>query len=175
MSEYPVFQTTSPAGVLHEHAIILLQNTFEPAADQFLLYEDPRWRCSLFLHYKTSTGRDILLIARLSEDLLIPPAAISLSYLSQAVHTKYSVSAGEIRTYHHRFYKASLNPFPQHLKADSFEIAGNRYRWMGLAEMERDEEIMGKDGDIVEYVKELQSQSQVRMPHSCRLQHAVRG
>lgn len=46
---------------------------------------------------------------------------------------------------------------------------------MSLAEMERDGDIMGKNGDIVGYVKDLPSQSQVRMPHSCKLRHTVRG
>lgn len=110
MPKQPVPQAASPTGVLHEHAIILLQDTFSPASDKFLLYEDPRWRCPLFLHYKVSTGRNSFLIAQLSEDLLIPPAAITLTYLSQAVHTKYSLSAGEIRTYRHRFYQLSLYP-----------------------------------------------------------------
>ncbi len=161
MSEYPVSQTPSPAGAIHEHAIILLQNT-----DRYLLYEDPRWRCPLFLHSKTNAGKDSFLIARLSENLL---ETISLSYLTEAVHTKYSVSAGEIRTYHHRFYRATVDPFPEHLKADFFEIAGHRCRWMGLGEMEQDSDIMGKNGDIVGFVKELQTKSHVLMPHSCRL------
>ena len=155
MSEYPVSQTTSPAGTVHEHAIILLQNTFEQAADRFLLYEDPRWRCPLFLHYKASAGKDSFLIQRMSGDLLIPEEAIFLSYLSQAVHMKYSVSAGEIRTYHHRFYRADVNSLPEHLKADSFAIDGRQYRWMGLLEMERDENIQSKNGDIVGCVKAL--------------------
>ena len=142
---------------MHAHAIVLLRNAFAPAADKLLLYEDPRWRCPLFLHYKTNQegNRDDILITHLSEDLLIPPVAISLSFLAQAVQTKYSISAGEIRTYHHWFYLATAIPFPDHLKADTLEITGRRYRWMSIEEMELDQNIMSKNGDIVEYVKAL--------------------
>ncbi len=155
MTEQSLTQPNRPTNTIHEHAIILLQSTFAPISDRFLLVEDPRWRCPLFLHYKASAGKDSFLIQRMSGDLLIPEEAIFLSYLSQAVHMKYSVSAGEIRTYHHRFYRADVNSLPEHLKADSFAIDGRQYRWMGLLEMERDENIQSKNGDIVGCVKAL--------------------
>ena len=40
------------------------------------------------------------------------------------------------------------------MKKDSFVVNGKRYYWMSVTEMEKDENIMEKNREVVDFVKE---------------------
>ena len=40
------------------------------------------------------------------------------------------------------------------MKKDNFVVNGKHYYWMSVTEMEKDENIMGKNREVVDFVKE---------------------
>ena len=50
-------------------------------------------------------------------------------------------------------YKCLLESIPKNMVNETFEIDGNKYRWMSVQEMESDERIMEINDDVVAFVK----------------------
>ena len=141
--------------IAHNHSIVLIKDSFQRFPNRFLVYEDKRWECKLFLNYKENPNNEEFIKNHLSGDLKIELDDISLSYLGQRIHEKYSESAKEEKVYCHKFYTANIKHFPDKITQDSFEIDGKKYRWMTIIELEMDEEVQKKNRDILEFVKEL--------------------
>ena len=141
--------------IAHNHSIVLIKESFQRFPNRFLVYEDKRWGCKLFLNYKENPNNEEFIKNHLSGDLKIELDDINLSYLGQRIHEKYSESAKEEKVYCHKFYIANINQFPDKITKDSFEIDGKKYRWMTITELEMDEEVQKKNRDILEFVKEL--------------------
>lgn len=141
--------------IAHNHSIVLIKDSFQRFPNRFLVYEDKRWGCKLFLNYKENPNNEEFIKNHLSGDLKIELDDINLSYLGQRIHEKYSESAKEEKVYCHKFYIANINQFPDKITKDSFEIDGKKYRWMTITELEMDEEVQKKNRDILEFVKEL--------------------
>lgn len=141
--------------IAHNHSIVLIKDSFQRFPNRFLVYEDKRWECKLFLNYKENPNNEEFIKNHLSGDLKIELDDINMSYLGQRIHEKYSESAKEEKVYCHKFYIANISQFPDKITKDSFEIDGKKYRWMTITELEMDEEVQKKNRDILEFVKEL--------------------
>ena len=76
------------------------------------------------------------------------------NYVTSRVQEKYSVSHQENRIYNHRLYEVTLSKYSEKMKKDSFVVNGKRYYWMSVTEMEKDENIMEKNREVVDFVKE---------------------
>lgn len=139
--------------ITHNHSIIAIKDSFSEFPNRFLLYFDSRWSCDLFLNFKENINNESFIKASVSNRLKVRESDISVSYITQKIHEKYSVSHKENRVYCHRLYLVSISTFPPELKKKSFEIDGTQYRWMSISEMETDEHIMGVNEDIVRFVK----------------------
>ena len=146
---------TQTAETTHNHSIVVLKDGFHPHPDRYLVYEDTRWKCKLFLNYKTNENNESLIIQHLSNELKIDPRQIHLKVLGRRVHEKYSVSDERNKVYCHAFYLAELDSYPEQLQAESFKIDGREYIWMTMQELESDEMVQQKNMDIVGFVKEL--------------------
>ena len=139
----------------HGHSIVLVKDTFRKFSNRFLVYDDKRWECLLFLNYKQNPDNESFIRNRISSELKIEPQDIDLSYLGQRIHEKYSESAKKNKVYCHRFYMASIRNYPEEMRKDSFQCDGKEYRWMTLDELEQDDNVRKKNSDILNYVKEM--------------------
>lgn len=139
--------------ITHNHSIIAIKDSFSAYPNRFLLYFDPRWSCDLFLNFKENINNESFIISGISNRLKIDPSDISVSYIAQSIHEKFSVSHKENRVYCHRLYLVSVKSFPPKLKKSSFEIDGTQYKWMSISEMEMDQHIMEVNKDVVQFVK----------------------
>ena len=139
----------------HGHSIVLVKDTFRKFSNRFLVYDDKRWECLLFLNYKQNPDNESFIRNRISSELKIEPQNIDLSYLGQRIHEKYSESAKKNKVYCHRFYMASIRNYPEEMRKDSFQCDGKEYRWMTLDELEQDDNVRKKNSDILNYVKEM--------------------
>ena len=87
----------------HVHSIIIIKKD-----DKYLNYYDEKWGIYLFPNIK---GNDINIIKnKYNTD--------NVKLLFDKVHDKYSVSYGEIRTYHHYFYEVDAEVDGQYFSLD---------------------------------------------------------
>ena len=86
----------------HGHSIVLVKDTFRKFSNRFLVYDDKRWECLLFLNYKQNSDNESFIRNRISSELKIEPQDIDLSYLGQRIHEKYSESAKKNKVYCHQ-------------------------------------------------------------------------
>ena len=140
--------------ISHEHSIIAIKDSFNQFPNRFLLYYDNRWSCLLFLNYKNNINNESFIASGVSNSLKVDSSQISVKYLAQKIHSKYSESHKEERVYCHRLYEVEISNVSEEMRADSFEIDGVKYTWMSIAEMEQDERIMSVNSDIVDFVKQ---------------------
>lgn len=140
--------------ITHNHSIIAIKDTFHEFPNRFLQYYDSRWSCYLFLNFKDHVNNERFITEGVSNKLKIKREEISVNYLAQQIHPKYSESHKEDRFYFHRLFEVSLLSVSDKMRADTFEIDGIKYRWMSIAEMEQDPVIMKKNSDVVRFVKE---------------------
>lgn len=141
--------------ITHNHSIVIIRASFRKYPNRLLVYDDLRWNCKFFLNYKENSNNEAFILDHLSRELKIEPGDITLKYLGQRIHEKYSESAKSNKVYSHKFYTAAIANFPEAMKKDSFDCDGRTYFWMPLAELEQDKNVQKKNSDILEYVKEL--------------------
>ena len=141
--------------IQHNHSLIAIKDTFDNEQQRFLVYDDERWDCKLFLNYKTSDyDNEAYMIENISADLGIAKRNISCKYITSKVQEKYSVSHNENRIYNHRLYEVTIHKFPEIMKKADFVVNGKHYYWMTIEEMEKDKRIMSVNMDVVDFVKE---------------------
>lgn len=141
--------------ITHNHSIVIIKDTYNKYPNRLLVYDDVRWQCRLFLNYKDNPNNENFIKEHLSQELKIELTDISLKYLGQRIHEKFSESARTEKIYSHKFYIATVKSFPQKMLQDSFECDGRRYYWMTIDELEQDANVREKNSDILGYVKEL--------------------
>lgn len=142
----------------YKHSIVLIKDTFRKYPNKYLVYYDTRWNCWLFPNWytmNTTEENENNIISHISQDLKIDKNKISISFLLDKIHSKFSQSAKKDKIYHHNFYKAMIenSGLNNWMHKNEFISDGKNYRWMSIAEMESDKNIMDKNSDIVEIVK----------------------
>lgn len=144
--------------IKHPFSIVVVKNEFEQYPDRFLLYYDSRWKCRLFLNFRTQqdmTENEEKIKRGLSNDLQVDISDIKIDYKNTYLHKKFSYSDQCEKWYEHTIYQAHISHMPETEQSDSFVINGRQYFWMSLPEMERDQIMMEKNSDIVSFVKQL--------------------
>lgn len=134
----------------HPFSLVAIKDTFREYPNRFLLRFDERWGCWLFFSYRTADQDESNIRQRLSLEL--NTTISSVEYITMQIQRKYSYSDKCNKTYAHRVYKAEISVFSDILKQDSFEIDGTQFRWMTIADMERDSVIMERNWDVVELI-----------------------
>lgn len=140
---------------VHPHSIVLLRDTFQKFPNRYLVYQDEAWDCLFFPNYKDNPNNEDFIKGHLSSELKIEKENISLKYLTQRIHQKYSVTHQEYRVYSHKFYLTSISSYPEKMRADSFEQDGRQYYWKTIDELRRDPDVQKKNSDILRFVTEL--------------------
>ncbi len=54
----------------------------------------------------------------------------------------------------HRLYEIKIQVFPEDEQKENFVVNGRHYYWMSISEMERDPNIVKKNLDVIDFVKE---------------------
>ena len=144
--------------VTHPFSIVAIKDTYHPYPNQFLLYRDHKWNCNFFLNYRTQPTEEqniSFIKTKLSQELHLPIANISLHKVGQVLQEKYAVKENRQKVYDHAYYEAKLTAFPEELQHHSFVIDGKEFVWMTLDEMKNDKEIQEKNLDVVNQVSNL--------------------
>lgn len=141
--------------ITHNHSIVIIKDTFNKYPNRMLVYDDTRWECKLFLNYKENPNNESFIKQHLSQELKIELSDIDLRYLGQKIHEKFSESAKVNKVYSHKFYLATIRNFSEIMKQDEFECDKKQYYWKSVAELEQDGNVLRKNKDILEFVKEL--------------------
>lgn len=135
--------------MIHNYSLIIIKYK-----NKYLLYDDQRWKCKLFINYKTvNKDNDQHLINFISKDLEINNSLISCKYITSKIQRKYSISHNEYRTYNHSLYLVTLSSLPTIMKNNDFIIKNKLYYWMTMNEMLNDKNIKEKNLEVVEFVK----------------------
>ena len=58
------------------------------------------------------------------------------------------------RIYNHRLYEIKIQVFPEDEQKENFVVNGRHYYWMSISDMERDPNIVKKNLDVIDFVKE---------------------
>ena len=135
--------------IQHNHSLIIIKNSAPGIKTKYLTYYDERWDCKLF-------HNEAFIISNLSNDLGIPKKEIKCKYISSRVQEKYSVSHNENRVYNHRLYEVEFINIPKIMNENDFSIKSRHYYWMTISEMEKDDNIMKKNMEVVDFVKECE-------------------
>lgn len=144
--------------IKHPFSIVVVKDEFHKYSDRFLVYYDNRWKCRLFLNFRTQPDlaeNEEKIRQGLSNDLQVEISDIQMDYKKTYLHKKFSYSDQCEKWYEHTIYQAHVSNMPELEQNSSFCINGRQYYWMSLAEMERDSAIMEKNSDIVSFVKQL--------------------
>jgi hypothetical protein len=143
--------------IQHNHSLIIIKNNAPGIKTKYLTYYDERWDCKLFPNLKTADkDNEAFIISNLSNDLGIPKKEIKCKYISSRVQEKYSVSHNENRVYNHRLYEVEFKNIPKIMNKNDFSINSRHYYWMTISEMEKDDNIMKKNMEVVDFVKECE-------------------
>lgn len=141
--------------IQHKHSLIVIKRNKNQKASKFLLYYDEEWDCKLFLNCKTADrNNEQNIISRIAEDFNIDARTINCHYVVSRVQEKYSVSHNEDRVYQHRLYEVSFEKMPELALKEDFVLNNRHYYWMSIADMEKDENIIQKNLEVVDFVKE---------------------
>ena len=141
--------------IQHKHSLVAIQSPYTSAEKKYLVYYDERWDCKLFLNYKTVDRADEeSVINKVAGDLNVDKSQINCRYISSRVQEKYSESHQESRIYNHRLYEIKIQVFPEDELKENFVVNGRHYYWMSISDMERDPNIVKKNLDVIDFVKE---------------------
>ena len=141
--------------IQHKHSLIMIKKNINQKETQFLLYYDEKWDCKLFLNYKTTErNNEQNIMSRIAEGFNVDVQTINCRYVASRVQEKYSVSHNEDRVYQHRLYEVSFDRIPEAAGNDDFIINDRHYYWMSISDMEKDVNIIQKNLEVVDFVKE---------------------
>lgn len=130
----------------HEFSLLAIKNT----SGQYLQKYDVRWKSWLFPYVRSTEDNKDNVDHYISQLLGVE---VETKYVTYAKHCKYSVSDEVYKIYNHKLYKLLLQSIPKNMVNETFEIDGDKYRWMSVQAMENDERIMEINDDVVAFVK----------------------
>ncbi len=134
------------SGVYHEFSLLAITNP----EGKYLQVYDERWKCWLFPYYRTEDPNKEN-IDKHASDLL--KMKVTMSYVTNAPHCKYSESDKVYKQYKHTLYNLSLSKMPECMVGDIFELDNKKYAWKSIKELETDSNVMDKNDDIIAFVK----------------------
>ena len=135
---------------IHEFSLLVITDSSGLHGDKFLLRYDRRWKCWM-LPYRATHAEDD---ARAVSDYVhsLPLKSPKVGVAKEERLTKYSVSAGRMKDYLHRFYPVSFDFSESGKRGRSLRINGEKYRWFSVSEMKEDRSIVKKNLETVEFV-----------------------
>ena len=130
----------------HEFSLLAVINP----VGKYLQVYDERWKCWLFPYYRTEDSNKEN-IDKHASDLL--KMNVTTLYVANAPHCKYSQSDKVYKQYKHTLYSVVLNDVPEYMSGDQFNLSDKKYAWKSIEELEKDDNVMDKNDDIIAFVK----------------------
>lgn len=134
-----------------EHAFSLCVIKSE---ERYLLKYDKRWKCYLFPYYRTKIENDEESVK--SNILRLTGLNQNPDKVLQKEDRKYSYSDGYEKNYNHTYYGFNIeigkSSLPQ--KQDSFVIDKAKYKWFSPEELQKDDRIQTRNGEIVKFIEQ---------------------
>lgn len=140
--------------ITHNHSIVAIRDSFNKYPNRFLLYDDPKWECRLFINYKDNVNNESFIKDHIFRELKVDITKIKINYISQIISEKVSGRDNQKKVYCHKLFLATIDEFPEYMKKDTFECDGRTYHWKSIVELENDGTAMEKNSDIIRFVKE---------------------
>lgn len=140
--------------ITHNHSIVAIRDSFNEYPNRFLVYDDPNWRCKLFINYKDNINNESFIKDHISRELKVNASNISVRYISQNISEKISGRDNQRKVYCHKLFLVKIENMPMNMKNDIFEYDGLTYHWKSIVELENDPVAMEKNSDIIRFVKE---------------------
>lgn len=140
----------------HPFNIILIKNKQDPG--KYLLFKSKRWNCWLFPNYHCSTilfneTEEIKYIKNcLKRDMNISNNA-NIKYIGNNISNKYSFSDKINKKYNFHYFIISNTSF-QLNKKYMFKFNGKKYFWKTLDKMYSNKNIVKKNKDVLDYVRQ---------------------
>ena len=126
---------------MHKHSIIIIKNE----ENEYLQYFD---------NSKMNNKNDVESIYnKLKQMLEIEKEDISISFIGEKTHKKFSESAKIEKEYQHYFYKVKLLKSKEKFNQKEFECFDIKYKWFSFEEFQKDERIQKVNSDIIQFVK----------------------
>ena len=127
--------------MIHNYSLIIIKYK-----NKYLLYDDQRWKCKLFINYKTvNKDNEQHLINFISKNLEIDISLISYKYITSKIQIKYSISHNEYKTYNHSLYLVTLSFLQTIIINNDFIIKNKHYYWMTMNMISNDKSIKEKN------------------------------
>ena len=127
--------------MIHNYSLIIIKYK-----NKYLLYDDQRWKCKLFINYKTvNKDNEQHLINFISKNLEIDISLISYKYITSKIQRKYSISHNEYKTYNHSLYLVTLSFLQTIIINNDFIIKNKHYYWMIMNMISNDKSIKEKN------------------------------
>ena len=127
--------------MIHNYSLIIIKYK-----NKYLLYDDQRWKCKLFINYKTvNKDNEQHLINFISKNLEIDISLISYKYITSKIQRKYSISHNEYKTYNHSLYLVTLSFLQTIIINNNFIIKNKHYYWMTMNMISNDKSIKEKN------------------------------
>lgn len=140
--------------ITHNHSIVAIRDSFSEYPNKFLVYDDPNWKCKLFINYKDNVNNESYIKEHIFREFKVNKSEIKVEYISQNISEKISGSNNQKKVYCHKLFLTTIEKFPEYMKNDTFECDGRNYYWKSIVELESDEVAMKKNKDIIRFVKE---------------------
>lgn len=140
----------------HPFDIVLIKNNQK--SGKYLLFKSKRWSCWLFPNYHCSSNsfnqtEEIIYIKNcLKRDLNISEN-VNINYIGNDISNKYSVSDKINKKYNFHYFTIQFINFQFDTK-HMFKFNGKRYCWMTLDKMYSSKNIVKKNKDVLDYVRQ---------------------
>lgn len=140
-------------------SIIVIKDEFNEYPNRFLVYDDGRWGCKLFLNFymqNTNGEREKSnQLDSVSNYLKIRKEDMVIDYLFVKESTKYSLTAHKDKSYDFYYYyvKIRKEAFTDNMKHQIFEIEGRTYYWMSMDMLWKDRSTVERNSDVLRVVK----------------------
>lgn len=140
--------------ITHNHSIVAIRDSFNKYPNRFLVYDDPKWKCKLFINYKDNINNESFIKDHICRELKVDTSDIEINYIAQNISEKISGRDNQKKVYCHKLFLMTIKNFPKNMKNDTFTFDGRTYHWKSIIELENDSEAMKKNADIIRFVKE---------------------
>ncbi|MBO5954680.1 MAG: hypothetical protein J6Q13_01780 [Clostridia bacterium] len=142
-----------------KHAIIVIKNN----KGEYLQYFDERWNSFLFPNCKLiNDNHKQLILECLINKFNLHLSDISIDFVTDKIHEKFSESDKIKKVYHHYFYDVQYSKIQHQIENKTFKHNNINFAWFSLNELENNKRIQEVNSDIVGFIKEIEDKKDLR-------------
>lgn len=139
---------------INEHRALLICSDISDHKNEILVYYDLLWECFLLPHYPIDNNIHISEIKTfIADDFHINNKDILIEKVATQESRKQSKRTNLDKNYIFEYFLMRLDNIPENYKQKQFDIAGRRYCWMSLSELQGEKNTMYYNGDVINYLE----------------------